>query len=239
MGKIVARNADVFVQGRDISGQMNQVTLSLTAEAPDVTSFGDDDRTRLADTLKDAELSVNGFWNSSASNVDELFSSVLGASAFAGFYPESASSGYSGREFRGVMTDYNTESSVPDATGVSATISGSSNVHYGNSLGYTTFSGTASGALGSVDFTANSASVVVIWRVLEYGASATGVSASYQHSNDDASFTTLIDMGTITGPNESACQSATSACRYRRLKYVATGSAATATIQAFSGSIVG
>jgi len=220
---------------------MNTVSLSMTAEAPDVTSFGDDDRTRLADTLRDIELSINGFWDSSASNVDETFNSALAASTLTGFYPESASSGYSGREFRGIMTDYNIESSVPDATTVSATVSGSSDLYYGTSLGYETLSGTASGALGSVDFSANTtACVVVIWRVIEYGASATGVSASYQHSNDNASFVTLIDFGTITGPNQSACQStATSACRYRRLKYVATGSAATATLQAFSGSIVG
>ncbi|KKQ44072.1 MAG: hypothetical protein US62_C0034G0010 [Candidatus Woesebacteria bacterium GW2011_GWA1_37_8] len=53
MAKIVGRNASLYVEDstgacRSISGDLNQVTLSRSAEAPDVTGFGEDMRQRLS-----------------------------------------------------------------------------------------------------------------------------------------------------------------------------------------------
>ena len=246
MPKITARNAEVIAKGVDISARTNAVTLNMTAEAPDVTAFKSVVRERLANGLKDAEFSGNAFFDTAASNVHELFSSLLTASTVYGFYPQAASSGRLGYEFSGIMTEYSSDFGVPDAATAAFTVSACGDVVRGESLGYKTVTGdtAASGYLDSgcsVDFSGSTANVgKVIWRVLNIAGTSACVSASYQHSGDDSSFVTLIDFDNVALPNTLSSGSYSSASQYRRIKYnvTATGSLS-ATIQGFSGSRIG
>lgn len=234
MAKVVARNCDLFAKGRELSGQMNAIMLGLTAEAPNVTSFGDLDQTRLADTLKDVEMTINGFWDAAASQVDEQFQSILSSCTYYGLYPESASAGYKGREMQCIMTEYSIESGVADATGVSANIAGSSDVYRGISNGYDFVSSSGAASMVSVDNGASTATVLALFRLIEF--EGTTMAASYVHSSDNVSFSTLLDFGTFNSPNQVAASTVSSASRYRGISYNLTGTNASATIQGFSGS---
>lgn len=245
MAKIVARNAMVFAKGVDVSGRTNSVTLSMTAEAPDVTSFGSDVRERLANGLKDAEFSGAGYYDTSASNTDELFSSLMTASTIYGFYPTNASSARPGYEFGGITTEYSSDFPVADVAAINYTVSASGDVNRGKSLGYTTVSGTdsASGYLCtgcSIDYDSDTANSKVVARLLNITGTAAWVSASYQDSGDDTTFTTRIDFGAFTTSNQVVSQLLSSASTYRRIKYSASATGAFSfTMMGFSGSKIG
>ena len=245
MTKIVARNAQVFAKGVDLTGRTNSVALSFTAEAPDVTSFGADVRERLANGLKDAEFSGGGYFDTAASSTDETFSDLMTASTIYGFYPRSASSGRIGYEFSGITTEYSSDFSVADAAVITYTVAASGDVTRGESLGYKTISDTdsASGYLDSgcsVDLGSFTANGKTILRMLELTGTATEVSASFQNSNDDSSFVTVTDFGSFTDDNTVSSEAHTGASQYRRIRYSITATGAfTARLQGFSGSKIG
>jgi len=79
MAKIVARNVKIISAGKDLSGQYNNSVLTLSAEAPEVTSYGNDSRQRLAGGIRDVELTIDGFYNDSASSTDATFRELTAA----------------------------------------------------------------------------------------------------------------------------------------------------------------
>ena len=127
MGKTVARNASIYLEdssgaSRSFSGLTNQITFSQTAEAPDVTSFGSDVVERLADGLKDWEMSGGAYFSTGANEVDEIFSSILGEATLVKFGPTGSTSGCVMYAASAVLTEYSMEFNVPDAATVSWTI---------------------------------------------------------------------------------------------------------------------
>lgn len=236
MAKIHARNAGIFIGGRDISGRSNSATFTQNADAPDVTAFQDPNRERLSSGITDVELSVNGFFDAAASQVDALFSSLVTASAQIGFYPDTSGASKPGRETRGVLTEYGQEYSTDGAAATSVTISGCGTVFLVTSLGHASVSDTSASVLPSVDFSGSAASNFGYLRILELDGTNPEVSASLQHSNDDASFTTVIDFGTASAADVILSGSYTSASRYRRLRYILAGTSPSAKLQATTGS---
>jgi len=225
MAKIVARNATIFGGGRDLSGRSNSATFSMSGEAPESTSFGAGTRERLPDGIKDTELSVDGFWDSAASQVDELFSSLLTGSAYFGFYPQSASAGRSGREVIGILTEYEAVNATEDAATTSMTATGSAAARRVVSHGYARVTGASSGstALTSLDFSASDPSLWGFLRLLELSGTAASFSACIQESNDNNAFATIIVFPTRVTANSAEAASAVSASRYRRVKYAFAG----------------
>jgi len=242
MAKITARNVKLFGDGRNLSGRANSSTLSLTAEATDVSAYGTDTRERLHDGLLDYELSVAGWMDVSACQVDELFSDLIGASARWGYYPAGATACLIGREMNAVCSDYSSEGAVEGAATFSATLSGSSDLFDVNSLGYTTVSAIGSSNLGSVDFTAScSHTVWNFFRVLTIAGSTPEIAACIQESTDDATFTTISVFTAASIANQVFAASAASSARYRRGRVAIAASAngvvsPCATFQISSGS---
>ena len=74
-----------------------------------------------------------------------------------------------------------------------------------------------------------------MYRILTFTGSSIG--ASMQHSSDESTYVTLVDFGVQSTGGHLSASLLSSASRYRRLKYIMTGTAS-ATIQAFSGSSV-
>lgn len=228
MSKITARNTDLFAGGRDISGHSNSATLGFSAEAPEVTGFKATTRERLPDAIQDVELSFDGFMDMSASKTDELFASLLGASAYWGVYPQSAAASKIGREFAGIMTKYDVKEAVADAATVSGTVTGSVLFRRVKSLGYAqlTAAQTGSGSVASVDFGGTGSMMDIFYRLIELTGSpgtAASFSASMQDSADNTTFVTIVDFGTDTFAGVARAYSAASGARYRRLKYVLAG----------------
>ncbi len=229
MARIVARNAGVIFNTRDISARSNTAALSLSTEAPEVTCFTETTRTRVPGGLSDVELTVDGFWDSAASQVDEIFSSFLGASGMTGFYPHGATASKVGYEFSGILTRYNSNAAVAGALTTAVTITSSPPLLRTQVLldSASTIQ-TGSGDTVSVDNGAATAVGTTVWaimRILSNAGVTPTIAGSFQQSADDSAFTTLGLFATQTTANTISIITATSAARYRRFHYeVTTGS---------------
>ena len=127
MARITAKNASFYLDDssatcRAMSGRINSVTLGQSAEAPEVTSFGEGTRTRLNDGLKDYELTFDAFYDEASNQVDAILSGLIGGSTVFQLGPSGSTSTlvkYSGCV---VLTDYTINLGVADAATVSMTL---------------------------------------------------------------------------------------------------------------------
>ena len=98
MAKIHARNASIYVDSTAgastaISADLNSATLSFTAEAPEVTGFGDNTVQRLSNGLTDWTFSAEGYWNDSANSAASILYLLIAGSTFLQFGPSGSTSG--------------------------------------------------------------------------------------------------------------------------------------------------
>ena len=105
-----------------LTGDANSMSLSWTAEAPEVTSFGDNTVQRLEDGINDWETSVEGFVNApngTASNLGDLQIGNKATRVLLGL----SGSATGDQMFTGcaVLTEFSTENSVDGAVTFSAT----------------------------------------------------------------------------------------------------------------------
>jgi len=126
MAKIVARNAAFAVDDssktlRAISGATNNITMTYSAEAPEVTAFGNNNRQRLSDGIKDVEFTIDAFYDSAADFVDVVLYGIVGGSTIVTFGP----SGSAGSSIKyttcAICTNYEMTFGVEDSAKVSAT----------------------------------------------------------------------------------------------------------------------
>ena len=239
MAKVIGRNARILLGNRNVSCDTNQATLALTAEAPECTGFCDNYKVRLADGVRDAELSVDGFYNNSASTMDDIFATSLGGSALAAIYFTGLAGSNHGREFVGVVSSYDPKFAVADAAGVSFKISGSSALYHVTSLSGSSvnsrktpeISAVGLSTMGSVDLGIGAATCphMATFRVLAMGGTLPVFSASLQASTNDSAFTTVYVVSGITPAhigNHSACLvTIPSASRYMRISASLDGTA--------------
>jgi len=126
MAKIPARLASIGVDDstgacRALGSLANNVTLTLSTEAPEVTSFGDTYRVRLQDGIKDGEFSFDGFMTTGANETDAVLFGILGASTRWVFGPNGSSSGCIMYSASAVLTSYEMTFALEDAAQCSAT----------------------------------------------------------------------------------------------------------------------
>lgn len=127
MAKILALNASFSLDDssgatRSLSGRNNNITLGQTAEAPEVTTFGDVTREHLPDGLKNWELRGDFFYDSAANQVDAVFSGVLGASTVFLLGPSGSAGGSVKYSACCILTDYSIALGVANAATVSITL---------------------------------------------------------------------------------------------------------------------
>jgi hypothetical protein len=81
MAELVYKNAKIYFKGYDMSGQMNNLSLTMNSEMLDKTVFGTSFRKR-KHGLKSLELTGSGFWDASASNnmPDDILQPEVGSS---------------------------------------------------------------------------------------------------------------------------------------------------------------
>lgn len=228
MARIVARNAAILADGRDLSARSNNVSLSITQEAPEVTCFTESTRVRVTGGLGDMTLSVDSFYDESASSVEEVYTSLLGASGLWGFFPAGLTACNNGREFVGIMSSYAPKMAVADAAAVSVTVTASATLFGTKILSTGTLVGTgASAADVGVDFTGSAGGTVYgILRYLSGTGTSPWVSASLQDSTNDSAWATIAVFTSTSIANTTQIQTATSAARYRRFKYIVTNGSA-------------
>ena len=85
MGKFVFKDAFLEINGVDLSGRVESITLNVTAETPETTAMGDGTRTR-APSFIDWSFDVTfrqNFIAPAANAVDSTLFALVGAAAFA------------------------------------------------------------------------------------------------------------------------------------------------------------
>ena len=121
MARIVARNACLGVDDNtgasiSVSGRTNTVALSWTSESPEVTAFTETTRSRVPGGLLDWEITADIWYDEASSQVDSIFSGLMGGSGTKVYFgPAGSTSGgvkYSGSA---VLTEYSMNFAVADA----------------------------------------------------------------------------------------------------------------------------
>lgn len=100
----------------DISSYVNNVDVSWEIDTPETTTFGKDDRTYIAG-LKNATISISGFWDST---LDGVIAGQPGLSTLLDF--EYGPQGSTGVKYSGdcILTSYNPGSPVDGVATFSA-----------------------------------------------------------------------------------------------------------------------
>lgn len=126
MARITARNVSLYVDNAagactSIAGRSNTATLTFSSETPEVTAYGATYRERLADGLKDFELSIGGFYDGSAAEIDSILFGILGASTRISYGPGGSTTGCTKYVASAVCNNYTLEGAVEGAVTYSAT----------------------------------------------------------------------------------------------------------------------
>lgn len=125
MGKTTARNAYFRVfdgaTSTRLSNSLNSVTLTQSEEAPEVSVFGQQNRERMFDGIKDWECGIEGYFEGGTTEIDAvLFDLVAGACCMIDFGPTGSTSGcvkYSGCA---ILNNYEVNFALEDAGMISA-----------------------------------------------------------------------------------------------------------------------
>jgi hypothetical protein len=253
MAKIAARNARILFDNRNLSPDVNQATLTITAEAPEVTSFVDTYRVRMQDSMKDYEFSCDGFYNTSASTMDEIMSNALAGSGLAGIYFNGLGACNVGREFNSILSSYDQKFALADAAAVSFKLSGSSSLYSMKSLAGSSLnaqltpkvSGVGSSTFGGVDLKGaadTSGSSYISLRVFDLSGTTPTFSASVEYSGNDTTYTTAASVLLVApsniGANSASLWKIEGASRYARVIITLGGTSPCATFMVAAGSII-
>lgn len=129
MAKIAARKGSLALDDASgasahISQFVNSITLTFSAEATELTGFGNDNRERAADGIRDWELSMDGFWSSGATETDGMLSALraAGGSTRFIFCPTGSASGSPTYTACGVLTSYECNFANEDSAQISFTL---------------------------------------------------------------------------------------------------------------------
>jgi hypothetical protein len=108
MSALAFTDCKVYVQGYDLSGQLNQAALTDGVELLDATTFGATTRTNAAG-LRMVNAAIKGLWDSSAETAPDpvLFSRVGTADIPVVMVPKGATVGNTAFLFRCAQAEYN------------------------------------------------------------------------------------------------------------------------------------
>lgn len=155
MGKFVLDDAIVMLGGRDLSGELNSISLEYSAELPDSTAFGDTTRTRLPGVL-DVVASHTGWWDSvdASDSLDaDLFAEIGAAEDLMSFSPDGGQLGEVGFSFPMLGAAYSPGASHGEVFAFSLSVNGTGPLVRGKVMEKTVFTVTGGGTtrqLGAV-----------------------------------------------------------------------------------------
>lgn len=120
MPPFVAKNLKVWMDGFDISGDLNMVGLSYASELQEDTAFGDDTKSNNPG-LKVGGFEMEGYWQAGLDKIDEiLFGRVGLAGLVVTVGGENGAEGEIGYLFRPVIGEYSPGASIGEMMKFSA-----------------------------------------------------------------------------------------------------------------------
>lgn len=125
MAKQHARNVSIYVDtaagaSTSITGDLNSITLDMSAEAPEVTSFGDNTVQRLSGGITDFSISLDGYWNQGGTATACILEALLAGSTYVQLGVTGSSSGCPKKCACVVLTTYNISWGLNDAIQITA-----------------------------------------------------------------------------------------------------------------------
>jgi len=102
VARFVATDYAISVNGQDYSSNIAAVTLDITADAVETTSFSSDYRNRIGG-LKDASLTIDWHQDFGAAGIDSVLYPLIGANATVVIKPTSASVSATNPSYTGVF----------------------------------------------------------------------------------------------------------------------------------------
>jgi hypothetical protein len=133
MPKVTGRNAFLRVISSacdysasaytNLSGDLNSITLTLNADAPEVTVFGQSNKERLFDGIKDWELGFEGYYQGNGTaSIDQTLFELLAGSCMMDYGPTGSTSGCVKHSACAVLTNYSVKFELESAITVSGTL---------------------------------------------------------------------------------------------------------------------
>lgn len=147
MTKFVLTDVVVMFKGRDISGDLNSVSLEYSAETPDSTAFGDTTRRHLPGVL-DVVANHAGWWDSVDANDSldaDLFGEIGALSSHMSLSPDGGQLGEIAFSFPTVSGEYNPGASHGEVYAFTIVMNGTGILVRGEVVENGVFTATANG----------------------------------------------------------------------------------------------
>ncbi len=227
MAKYVFTDGKVFLDGYDLSSNINAVTLDITADEVEVTTLQSGGFKERLGGLKDSNISMDGFFESGANKPDALLGASVGNEIITTIVPD-AGVGNIAYFLKSKLFSYNIFGAVGEVAPFTISKSQSSDIVVRGTIaidGSITASGNTSGAqLGAVSSTQNVYAAIHCYGVS--GTSTPTITFKLQ-SDDNSSFTSPTDRATFTDITAIASEikkvSGAITDDYWRLNYTVTG----------------
>lgn len=220
------KNTKVLFNAYDVSGYLNESSLSESVETGETTVYGKAAKTYITG-LRDATMSMSGLFDGDANASDALFTAVIGSNTdnIITFAPEGLALGRRVQTLASIQTSYETSSPVADVVSISLEAQADDRIDRGVSLGdlaavtstgngtaHDNTSSTSNGGAATLHVTANTRNGATTFKV--------------QHSADNISWVdlaTFASVGTSTTTSERVQVTGT-VNRYLRATYTLAGS---------------
>ena len=227
------KNTKVLVNEFDVSSYFSDGSTSQSVETGETTAYGNSAKTYVVG-LTDSTLSLSGFWDGSASAVDEILSTALATDAeVITFAPEGLSAGSRINAMTSIGTSYEVSSPVADVVSTSFEAQTTDRLDRGISLcdlAAVTATGNGTAQDNSASTSNGGAATLHVTANTRNGDTTFKV----QHSADNSTWADLITfsvVGSTTVTSERSTASGT-VNRYVRVQHTLAGSTGSITYHA-------
>lgn len=192
------KNAKVYVAGYDLTNYLNSIETPKTADTAETSTFGGNTKTYIPG-LVDATMQAEGFFDGSASAVDEVLNSIFGVNgSLWSWYPQGDAVGGFGYGLKLIKNSYNIMATIDDACKISIggqSIEGRDRIVSLHALGEETASGNGT-AVDNGAATLNGAVAYI------QAPAVTGtVAVKIQHSTNNSVWVDLMSFTDVSADN--------------------------------------
>ncbi|MFW9991897.1 MAG: hypothetical protein ACFFD4_07535 [Candidatus Odinarchaeota archaeon] len=129
MAKIHGKNARVFVNSFDLSGDSNRVNLTIGIDVVEVTGFGDEAKQN-REGQYNWNIGQDGFWNSTDKMSDPTIQQLIGGGTkVVSVFPAGTTPGQLGYEGFGILNNYKPEAVIAGAVTFNAEYTGHARIY--------------------------------------------------------------------------------------------------------------
>ncbi|MFW9991896.1 MAG: hypothetical protein ACFFD4_07530 [Candidatus Odinarchaeota archaeon] len=131
MAKVHGKDADLWVNGQSMEDDGNRITLTISPETVDLTSFGDNAKAN-KEGLYGWTLDYDGFWNAAANANDQIFFQMIGGGGKEiKFFPNGSAANRIYYWGTAILTSYRPEAGIGGGVTCAASLAGDGSLSRG------------------------------------------------------------------------------------------------------------